>query len=406
MASNPTLMAFIPNWNWNENQKFRMQNLASDPAGTPAKGWMYFNTTDNVPRIYNGTTFIDMAGTGGSSSPLTTKGDIWAYSSTDARFPVGVTNKMALVVNSAQTFGLEYVLMDHTYISDFDTQVRTSALNQMTAPTADVSMNSHKLTNLTDGSSAQDAVTFAQLSALSQGVTWKAPVRAVSVANATLASAYENGDTLDGLTLATGDRILLTAQTSASENGIWVVAASGSPARATDADANGEIKDGVFVPVSAGTAGADSIYYCTATGATPWVAGTSTSTWARFTSLADLVAGAGMTKTGQTMNVIGGSAPSTGGAGGGLVVNADDVVVDATVVELGKAITFGDNAASTFTLTHSLNSKKVHVTFRDATTDEVFYAFWKSNNVNSVDVDMNGYVLASSGAIAHISATQ
>lgn len=68
----------------------------------------------------------------------------------------------------------------------------------------------------------------------------KADVRLVATGNGTLATAYENGDTLDGVTLATGDRILLTGQSAGAENGIRVVAASGAPARATDADTAAE----------------------------------------------------------------------------------------------------------------------------------------------------------------------
>ena len=71
---------------------------------------------------------------------------------------------------------------------------------------------------------------------LIRGVAWKQPVRAASTATVTLASGVENGDTLDGITLATGDRILLKDQSTGSQNGIYVVAASGAPARAFDMD--------------------------------------------------------------------------------------------------------------------------------------------------------------------------
>lgn len=93
---------------------------------------------------------------------------------------------------------------------------------------------------------------------------WKAPVRAASTANGTLSSAFENGDTMDGVTLATGDRILLKDQTTQSENGIYLVAASGAPTRATDADAFGELNDAI-VSVTEGTANADKGFKQTAT---------------------------------------------------------------------------------------------------------------------------------------------
>nr|WP_051410161.1 DUF2793 domain-containing protein [Mesorhizobium sp. LNHC220B00] len=94
------------------------------------------------------------------------------------------------------------------------------------------------------------------------GLSWKQAVRAATTANGTLASAFANGSAIDGVTLATGDRILLKNQSSASENGIYVVAASGAPARATDADSGAELVD-ASVYVSEGTTLADTQWTCT-----------------------------------------------------------------------------------------------------------------------------------------------
>lgn len=80
-----------------------------------------------------------------------------------------------------------------------------------------------------------------------------ATVRAAAYTNVTRASACENGDTLGGVVLATGDRILLGAQTTGSENGIYTVNASGAPTRATDADTTGELLAGNSVYVREGT---------------------------------------------------------------------------------------------------------------------------------------------------------
>lgn len=81
---------------------------------------------------------------------------------------------------------------------------------------------------------------------------WKAVVRLASTANATLATAFENGDSLDGKTLATGDRILIWKQTTTEENGIYVVNASGAPTRAGDWNAAGDLARGGVVFVSTG----------------------------------------------------------------------------------------------------------------------------------------------------------
>jgi hypothetical protein len=87
-------------------------------------------------------------------------------------------------------------------------------------------------------------------------------VRVASTAAITLATGCENGDTIDGVVLATGDRVLLKNQASGSENGIWVVAASGSPTRAGDADSSDELVN-VSVWVAEGTANADTLWTCT-----------------------------------------------------------------------------------------------------------------------------------------------
>lgn len=80
------------------------------------------------------------------------------------------------------------------------------------------------------------------------GLSWKQSVRVASTANGDLATAFDNGSTVDGVVLATGDRILIKDQSTASQNGIYVVAASGAPTRATDADSSTELLNAsVFV---------------------------------------------------------------------------------------------------------------------------------------------------------------
>lgn len=89
----------------------------------------------------------------------------------------------------------------------------------------------------------------------------KNSVRAATTTNGTLATAFENGDTIDGIVLATSDRILIKNQSAPAENGIYVVAASGAPTRATDFDAWTEIV-GAFVSVESGTANAGTQWLC------------------------------------------------------------------------------------------------------------------------------------------------
>lgn len=112
------------------------------------------------------------------------------------------------------------------------------------------------------------------------GLSWKDSVRAASTVNGTLATAYESGDILDGVTLATGDRILLKNQTTGAENGIYVVNASGAPTRATDADSAAELR-GSAVFVEEGTANADKLFTLTTDAIT---LGTTALTWTQFST--------------------------------------------------------------------------------------------------------------------------
>jgi hypothetical protein len=110
----------------------------------------------------------------------------------------------------------------------------------------------------------------------------------------TLASAVENGDTFGGVTLATGNIVALLGQTSATENGVYTVNASGAPTRIAALDASGELVVGQMVSVTAGTE-AGRTYYVSATGATPWVPGSSTSTWTLLTGVTGATGPVGVT---------------------------------------------------------------------------------------------------------------
>lgn len=135
---------------------------------------------------------------------------------------------------------------------------------------------------------------------VAQGLDVKASVRVATTAAITLASDLENGDTIDGVVLATGDRVLVKDQADASENGIYVVAASGAPSRAADAD-QGDLTGGAFVFVEEGTANADNGFVCTNNG-TPTL-GTDNILFAQFSGAGSVSAGAGLSKTGNQLDV-------------------------------------------------------------------------------------------------------
>lgn len=97
---------------------------------------------------------------------------------------------------------------------------------------------------------------------LLQGVKWKQSVAFASTANVTLAS-FADGSTIDGNTVANGDRVLLKDQTAPAENGIYLVGLSGPPTRAVDADTAAELTNAT-VFVENGATNADRAYVCTA----------------------------------------------------------------------------------------------------------------------------------------------
>lgn len=98
---------------------------------------------------------------------------------------------------------------------------------------------------------------------------YKEAVKVASTYNTTLSTAWQNGSTIDDISLVTGDRVLIKNQSPASQNGIYTVNASGSPTRAADFDTTGaEVNNGAIIPVSYGTRNGGTIWTLTANGGT------------------------------------------------------------------------------------------------------------------------------------------
>ena len=131
------------------------------------------------------------------------------------------------------------------------------------------------------------------------GLTWKASVRCATTANGALATAFANGQVVDGVTLVTGDRILLKNQTTGSENGIYAVNASGVPTRTADADTGTELLSATVL-VREGTANADTQWTCTNDAIT---LGTTLLVFAQISAAGTYVAGSGLTLTGNSFSI-------------------------------------------------------------------------------------------------------
>lgn len=234
-------------------------------------------------------------------------------------------------------------------------------------------LNNQRAVNLADPSAATDAVTKQYVDSKVAGLTWKQPVRAATTTNGTLATSFENGDVIDGVALATNDRILIKDQTTQSENGIYVVAVSGAPARATDADSSAEL-DSAAVLVQAGTVNADNAF--TQTTNTPTI-DTSSIVWAQFGGANLPVAGAGLARTGNTLDV---------GAGSGITVEADAVSIDTSVTARHVAASIGNGSATSIAVTHNFGTKDVSVTVRRNSDDTMVLTDWTATDTNTVTV--------------------
>jgi hypothetical protein len=236
----------------NELQNGVIQNLSSDP-GSPVEGQIYWNTTSHVLKLYNGT--------------------VWTI--------------VARLANS---------------LSDF------------AAPTGDLAIGTNKLTGVKDPTAAQDAATKNYVDNAVNGLAWHGAVRVASTANLAVASAVVNAAVVDGVTLATGDRILLKNQTAGAENGVYIVAASGAASRATDADAAVEVLQ-LAVAVEEGTVGADTFWVNTTNA--PITLGTTALTFAQFGAGATYTNGTGISLTGNVFSIenSGVLLPAHGGTG-------------------------------------------------------------------------------------------
>lgn len=239
-------------------------------------------------------------------------------------------------------------------ISDLATVVKAYRLDEFAVPTADINVNSRKITGLATPVSGTDAANKQYVDDAVAGFSWKESARVRVDTNVTTTSP---GASLDGVTMATNDRVLLTGQSTGSQNGLWIWnGAASAMTRPTDFDSDADAS-GAAIMITEGTSASQQWVLTTDS---PITIGTTSLTWVQFGGGASYTAGNGLTLTSTDFNV---------GAGTGISVGADTVSIDTAVVVRKYAVTVGNGALTSIPITHSLGTKDVTYSVRQVSDD-------------------------------------
>jgi hypothetical protein len=300
---------------------------------------------------------------------------------------IGGTGIDATYTDGAGTLSID---IDSTVTTNSGSQTLTNkTLGTGNSLSADLNANSNKITNLAAPTNSGDAANKAYVDAVSEGLHIHAAAVAATTGNIDLSTDLENGDVVDGVTLVTGDRVLVKSQTNAAQNGIYIVQASGAAVRATDFDAPSEVDGGDFIFVTGGTLYDNTGWVQTSTGVA--TIGTDPINFTQFSGAGTYLAGDGLTLTGNTFSVDvtptagNASLTNTGGAvevkvntndglevtGSGLGINngtgltfSGGALVFDTANGYGTrklAFNLGDGSATSYTVNHALATRDVTV---------------------------------------------
>ena len=294
------------------------KRAASGSAGAPSSlspSELAFNEADL--KLYYG--FGDNGSTPPSASSIITVGGAGAFfNKTDTRTANTVLVGPASGSAAAPTFRA-LVAAD------------LLKLNEFTAPDGAISANSQKITNLATPTADGDAASKSYVDGVSQGLDIKDSCVAATTGNITISTALNNGDTLDGVSLSTNDRVLVKDQSTASENGIYIVGSS--PARADDLAAGADAA-GMFTFVEQGTVNADNGFVCTSNKGSA-VVGTNNLAFAQFSGAGQITAGDGLDKSANTLSV-------DLKSNGGIVIESTEMAVDLSASSITGTLAVGD----------------------------------------------------------------
>ena len=339
------------------------KRAASGSAGAPSSlspSELAFN--ENDLKLYYG--FGDNGSTPPSASSIITVGGSGAFfNKTDTRSAnailAGPTTGSAAAPTFRSLVAADVPTLTASKISDFDTQVRTSRVDQLASATSTVS-------GVTPTADAHFA-TKGYVDGVSQGLDIKEAVKVATTANITLSGTQ----TIDSVAVSADERVLVKNQNTATENGLYLCK-SGSWVR-TDDLATGDDASSVFVFVDRGVVNNDSGFVCT-TNKGSAVVGTNNLAFTQFSGAGQITPGDGLDKSGNTLSL-------DLKANGGLVIESTELALNlaassitgtlpvtkltsltATVTELNKldglnstttelnTCTDGDTAATSTTL--------------------------------------------------------
>ena len=323
---------FLTNIDLNKNQltNASFEVLGTDPSTDLFDGRMYFNSTDGVIKIYDSTAAAwrkVVAGIGATAGVIASGTHASSLTIVESNGQITITPNLATSASAG--------LMSASDFSKLGDATSEATNNKLVI--RDGSGQAKFGTPTEDA----HAATKAYVDAARSGLDVKQSVRAATTGAINLSGDLENGDAIDGVTLATGDRVLVKHQGTASENGIYVVQASGAAVRATDFDGTGEVSGGAFTFVEEGTAHADSGWVVSSNGAI--TVGTDAINWVQFSGAGQITAGDGLTKTGNTINAVGTS--------GRISVSSDAIDIDSGYIGQNTITTLGTIATGTWEAT-------------------------------------------------------
>ena len=278
---------FVTNIDLNQNQLINgtFEALPSNPSTGNFEGRMYFNTATFTLMVYANSawrkTVHSIVKSGASDGAIT----LSESNGTVTITPNLVTTSVAGVMSATDKTKLDAATADAT--------VSTLVIR-------DASGNA-KVATPTDSA---HIATKGYVDAARQGLDVKQSVRVATTAAINLSTNLVAGQTIDGVALVAGDRVLVKDQVTGTENGIYVAVSSGTGVRSSDANGTadtGELKPGTFTFVEEGTVNSDKGFVVSTNGTI--TIGSTAIAWTQFSGAGSFEAGDGLLQSGNTISV-------------------------------------------------------------------------------------------------------